>query len=56
MTAADRLTAAGVDVDAVLRYTALAKRAVAEGLIGYVLLIAENHELSAVAAGERGAA
>ena len=42
MTAADRLTAAGVEVDAVVRYTALAKHAVAQGLIGYCLLIAEK--------------
>jgi len=42
MTAADRLTAAGVEVDAVVRYTALAKQAVAQGLIGYCLLIAEK--------------
>ncbi|MGH3863802.1 hypothetical protein [Actinokineospora sp.] len=42
MTAADRLTQAGVDTDAVLRYTALAKQAVADGLIGYGLLIAEK--------------
>ncbi|MCA1676384.1 MAG: methyltransferase type 11, partial [Actinobacteria bacterium] len=42
MTAADSLTAAGVDVDAVLRYTALAKQAVADGLLGYTLLVAEK--------------
>jgi ubiquinone/menaquinone biosynthesis C-methylase UbiE len=42
MTAADRLVAAGVDVDAVLRYTMLATHAVAEGLIGYALLVAEK--------------
>jgi arsenite methyltransferase len=42
MTAADRLTAAGVDVDAVLRYTAPATRAVADGLLGYALIIAEK--------------
>ncbi|MGH4017276.1 MAG: methyltransferase domain-containing protein, partial [Pseudonocardiaceae bacterium] len=42
MTAADRLTEAGVDVDAVLRYTALAKQAVADGLLGYALLVAEK--------------
>lgn len=42
MTAADRLSEAGVDVDAVLRYTALARRAVADGLIGYRLLVAEK--------------
>lgn len=42
MTAADRLAEAGVDVDAVLRYTALAKQAVADGLLGYALLIAEK--------------
>ncbi|MGH3978563.1 MAG: class I SAM-dependent methyltransferase [Pseudonocardiaceae bacterium] len=40
MTAERPLATAGVDVDAVLRYTGLAKRAVAEGLIGYALLIA----------------
>ena len=42
MSAAGRLAAAGVDVDAVLRYTALAKQAVADGLIGYCLLVAEK--------------
>jgi arsenite methyltransferase len=42
MTAADRLTAAGIDVDAVLRYTGVAKQAVADGMIGYSLLIAEK--------------
>jgi arsenite methyltransferase len=42
MSAADRLAAASVDTDAVLHYTALAKQAVADGLIGYALLIAEK--------------
>lgn len=42
MTAPGRLSEAGVDVDAVLRYTALANEAVAEGLIGYALLVAEK--------------
>jgi SAM-dependent methyltransferase len=42
MTAPARLADAGVDVDAVLRYTALAKQAVADGFIGYALLIAEK--------------
>jgi arsenite methyltransferase len=42
MTAAERLADAGVDVDSVLRYTALAGRAVADGRIGYALLIAEK--------------
>jgi arsenite methyltransferase len=42
MTAADRLAAAGVDVDAVLRYAALAKQAVADELIGYRMLVAEK--------------
>lgn len=42
MSAAGRLAAAGVDVDAVMRYTALAKQAVAAGLIGYCLLVAEK--------------
>lgn len=41
MTAADSLAAAGVDVDAVLRYCALSKQAVAGGVIGYALLVAE---------------
>lgn len=40
MTAPDRLAAAGVDVEAVLRGTALAGQAVADGLIGYRLLVA----------------
>ncbi|MGH3864382.1 SAM-dependent methyltransferase [Actinokineospora sp.] len=42
MTAADRLTEAGVDTDAVLRYTALARLAVTDGLLGYALFIAEK--------------
>ena len=42
MTATDRLIAARVDMDAVLRYTALAKQAVADGVIGYALLVAEK--------------
>lgn len=42
MTAPDRLADAGVDVPAVLRYTSLARQAVADGLIGYALLVAEK--------------
>lgn len=42
MTAPDQLAATGVDVDAVLRYCALARQAVDDGLIGYALLIAEK--------------
>jgi hypothetical protein len=42
MSAAGRLAAAGVDADAVMRYTALAKQAVADGLIGYCMLVAEK--------------
>jgi arsenite methyltransferase len=42
MTAADRLDAAAVDVDAVLRYTALAKESVADGILGFALIIAEK--------------
>jgi arsenite methyltransferase len=42
MTAAEHLARAGVDVDAVLRYTALAGQAVAAGHIGYGLIIAEK--------------
>jgi arsenite methyltransferase len=42
MTAADHLMAAGVNVDAVLRYTAAARRAVADGRLGYALLVAEK--------------
>lgn len=34
--------AAGVDLNAVSRYTALARRAVADGLIGYRMLVAEK--------------
>ena len=41
MTAGDRL-AAEVDVDAVLRYTALAQRAGADEMIGYRMLVAEK--------------
>jgi hypothetical protein len=42
MTAAGRLAAAGIDADTVLRYTALARQAVADGMIGYRMLIAEK--------------
>lgn len=42
MTAGTRLADAGVDVDAVLRYCALANQAIKDGLIGYALLIAEK--------------
>ncbi len=42
MTAAGRLTAAGVNVDAVLHYTALARQAAAGGLLGYALLVVEK--------------
>jgi len=42
MSAAGRLAAAGVNVDTVLRYTALARQAVAEGLIGYCMLVAQK--------------
>jgi arsenite methyltransferase len=42
MTAAGRLKAAGVNVDAVLHYTALARQAAAGGLLGYALLVAER--------------
>ncbi|HEY1575398.1 MAG TPA: methyltransferase domain-containing protein [Pseudonocardiaceae bacterium] len=42
MTAAGGLAAAGVDVGAVLRYTSLAGQAVADGLIGYRVLVAEK--------------
>ncbi|WP_200834324.1 class I SAM-dependent methyltransferase [Amycolatopsis alkalitolerans] len=42
MTAPERLTEAGVDVDAVLRYITVAKNAVASGILGYALLVAEK--------------
>jgi arsenite methyltransferase len=42
MTAVGRLTAAGVNVDAVLHYTGLARQAAADGLLGYALLLAEK--------------
>lgn len=42
LTAPARLADAGVDVAAVHRYTALARRAAADGLIGYALLVAEK--------------
>lgn len=42
MTASARLSEAGVETDAVLRYAALAKQAVADGLIGYALIVAEK--------------
>ncbi len=40
MTMPGRLAEAGVDVDTVLHYTTLARQAVADGLIGYSLLVA----------------
>lgn len=46
MTSPDALAEAGVDVDAVLRYCALAKQAVTDGMIGYALLIAEKPQHS----------
>lgn len=42
MTAPDRVAQAGVDVDAVLRYTGLDKQAVADGVLGYTLLIVDK--------------
>lgn len=42
MTSFESLMAAGVDVDAVLRYSRLAKHSVDDGLIGYALLLAEK--------------
>lgn len=42
MTAADRLADADINIDAVLRYTALIRQAVADGRVGYALLIAEK--------------
>ena len=43
ITATDRLSAAaGMDVDAMLRYTRLARQAVHRGLIGYTLLTAQK--------------
>jgi ubiquinone/menaquinone biosynthesis C-methylase UbiE len=46
MTAADRLTAAGVETDTVLHYTGLAKKAVTDGLLGYTLLVAEKSAIT----------
>ncbi|MDQ0381423.1 class I SAM-dependent methyltransferase [Amycolatopsis thermophila] len=51
MTASARLAEAGVDTDAVLRYAALARQAVADGLIGYALLVAEKPASDRVFAG-----
>lgn len=42
ITAADRLADAGVDLGAVCRYTALAARALANGTLGYCLLVADK--------------
>jgi ubiquinone/menaquinone biosynthesis C-methylase UbiE len=42
MTATDRVDAAGIDIDAVLPYTALAKQAVTDGVLGYGLIVAEK--------------
>jgi ubiquinone/menaquinone biosynthesis C-methylase UbiE len=55
MTAPARLADAGVDVPAVLRYTQVARQAVADGLIGYALLVAEKpvHRLPPAAPGGR---
>ncbi|WP_199431160.1 class I SAM-dependent methyltransferase [Qaidamihabitans albus] len=47
MTAPRRLADAGVDVDAVLRHTTLAREAVTDGVLGYALLIAEKQLVSA---------
>jgi SAM-dependent methyltransferase len=38
----ERLRAAGVDADTVLRYADLARRAAADGVLGYALMIAEK--------------
>lgn len=55
MTAPDRLADAGVEVPAVLRYTNVARQAVADGRIGYALLVAEKpvHGLPPAAPGGR---
>ncbi|WP_019810811.1 class I SAM-dependent methyltransferase [Saccharomonospora halophila] len=42
MATPDRLTAAGIDVDAVLTYTRLAADAAANGTLGYALITAEK--------------
>lgn len=42
MTAPERLSEAGVDVDTVSRYLTLARQAVADGQLGYALLVAEK--------------
>jgi arsenite methyltransferase len=42
LAAPARLAQAGVDIDAVRRYCALARQAVADGVLGYALLIAEK--------------
>ncbi len=42
MTAPDQLAAVGIDVDAVLEHTRPAAEAVADGVLGYALLIAEK--------------
>lgn len=42
LAAPARLAQAGVDVDAVRRYCALARQAVADGVLGYALLVAEK--------------
>lgn len=42
MSGAGRLAAAGIDADAVIRYVDLVRRAVADGALGYSLLVAEK--------------
>jgi len=42
MTAPDRLADLGVDADAVLHYAALARQAVADGILGYALVVAQK--------------
>jgi hypothetical protein len=42
MTGAARLAEAGIDADEVLRYAALVRQAVADGSLGYSLLVAEK--------------
>jgi arsenite methyltransferase len=55
MTGADQLTAGGVEIDAVLRHTRLARTAVDDGLIGYALLTAQKPPRSAPRSGTRRA-
>lgn len=45
MTSQDELTAAGIDLDAAPMVLGAARTAVADGVLGFPLLIAESHDV-----------